>query len=138
MYISIALPFWLWVYFTDYTTPMLIYTEQAAQLVAMCVSRYSGRSSGLWTAGFGRGFFHKMDSSVTHTHIKWCRECTVALTLHRGGIWEGGKMWHTVRVEWLVFKSTGAKQIFINHFIYLQFSAGVPQLKGEVHQKREL
>ncbi len=124
---------------------MLIYTEQAAQLVAMCVlADIVAGAVDCGQRGLDEAFFfftrwiHLLHTH-THTHTINCA-VSVLWRLHstEGDIWVGVKTWHTVRVEWLVFKSTGAKQILINHFIYLQFSARVPQLKGEVHQKREL
>lgn len=65
-------------HFTDNTTLVLIYTAQAAQSLIVCVladivagAVYCGQQ------GLVRAFFfHKMDSSITHTHthIKKSRE----------------------------------------------------------------
>lgn len=57
-------------HFTDNTTLVLIYTAQAAQSLIVCVladivagAVYCGQQ------GLVRAFFfHKMDSSITHTH----------------------------------------------------------------------
>lgn len=83
----------------------------------MCVSRYSDRSSGLWTAGFERGFFSTRWIHYTHT-LDVPRMYIAVLTPHRGGfgvvcVWGEWLKCGTVRVEWLVLKSSASKQIFI-------------------------
>lgn len=141
MYISISLFLVVGALHWQHNSSSYLHSAGCAVTHCVCVSRYSGRSSVLWTAGFGEGFFLSQDGFIyythTHTHIKKSREGILwCLHLAEGGIWrEAGVVQlrcGTVRVEWLVFKSTSAKQIFIS----LNLLLGGHNLTGSPAKRR--